>query len=146
MNNFLTLLILLLVLIILIVIIHLLNFRQENFLDYNLPFPSTNINNNTNNYQFQNKSPYIHFLQPYEKKNLGWYNWTKNNVSKSCISQQNWNPQFKNFLKMTPLTYDGIWKKLPIGKNYYEWKIQCPSLIKWKKIGTHPQQYWQPSI
>ncbi len=146
MNSYLSLFILFLIIIILIIILYLLRIRQENFLDYNIPFPSINNNNNRNNYQFIDKSPYVHFLQKPEKNFLGWYKWRRNNIIKACIPQQDWNKKFQNFLNSTVLTYDGLWKRTPVKKDFHEWKIRCPPKVSWKLIGTKPQQYWQPSF
>lgn len=146
MNDYLNFLILLIISIILIIILKYLSTHKETFLDYNIPFPTINDNNNTSNYQFINKSLYVPFLQKNEKKFLGWYKWRRENIVDSCINKPDLNKQFKNYLNNTNLRYDGLWDKNHVDKKYYDWKLQCPSQIGWKKTGTEPQKYWQPQV
>ena len=101
------------------ILIYLQN--NEYFRDLIHPSPKNiNTNNNSNNYQFSNKSPYKHFLKNPEKKYLGWDKWWKENKSKACVPKQQLSLPLQNYLNNTPLKYDGIWKK-NINGDYYNW-------------------------
>ena len=123
MNSFLNTIILFLILIGLAIILIYLQ-ESEYFRDLIRPSPKcNNNNNNASNYQFANKSPYIHFLKNPESKYLGWENWWKSNQSKACVQQQTQPLMFRNYLDNKPLKYDGIWFKKESG-NYYTWKLK----------------------
>lgn len=104
-----TLFFIILIVIILFILLHILKKNKEKFLDYNLPFPSFNNNNNVSNYQFFRKS----LLKPnWNHQTKGWYQWWNQNQTNNCqfkdikLHQQN-NPVKMNF---NQLFYDGIWK------------------------------------
>ena len=123
MNSFASLCILFLILILLAVILIYLQ-HTEFFRDLISPSPhGTNINNNSSNYQFVNKSPYKHFLRQPEEEYLGWDKWWSLFQQKSCVQKQNYPSMFSNFLKNKPLKYDGIWEKDTQG-DYYTWKLK----------------------
>ena len=109
MKKIITLFLIILIIIILLILLHVLKKSQERFLDYNLPFPSINYNNNVSNYQFINKS----LIYPnWNHQPKGWYQWWKKNQSNGCLSNNNNSTIIPKPPKITfnQLFYDGIWK------------------------------------
>ena len=93
-----------LIIIILLILLQALKKNKENFLDYNIPFPSFNNNNNVSNYQFIDKSL---IRSNWNHQPKGWYQWWTQNQTNSC---QNTNNNInKNPIKMNfnQLFYDG---------------------------------------
>ena len=102
-----TLFLIIFVIIILLILLHMLKINKEKFLDYNLPFPSFNNNNNISNYQFINKS----LIKPnWNHQPKGWYQWRNQHQTNSC---QNKNTKlYKKPIRnsFNKLFYDGIWR------------------------------------
>ena len=104
-----TLFFIILIVIILFILLHIVKKNKEKFLDYNLPFPSFNYNNNVSNYQFFRKS----LLRPnWNHQPRGWYQWWNQNQSNKHQSKNIKLYKQNNSVKMNlnQLFYDGIWK------------------------------------
>ncbi len=104
-----TLLFIMVIIIILFILLHILKKNKENFLDYNLPFPSFNNNNNVSNYQFFKKS----LLKPnWNQQTKGWYQWWNQNQTNNSQFKDTKLHKQDNHVKMNfnQLFYDGIWK------------------------------------